>query len=65
MDLSRYDGLRALVRANVSETTQCLVDQALEYAAGKLEGRKDASPPSSLLTKGSQYAEGSVKAFAA
>ena len=46
MDLSRYDGLRALVRANFSETTQCLVDQALEYAAGKLEGvcRYDGSP---------------------
>ena len=46
MDLSRYDGLRALVRENFSETTQQLVDQALEYAAGKLEGvcRYDGTP---------------------
>ena len=46
MDLSRYDGLRALVRANFSETTQQFVDQALEYAAGKLDGvcRYDGTP---------------------
>ena len=32
MDFSRYENLRALVRANFSETTQRLVDEALELS---------------------------------
>lgn len=46
MDFSRYENLRALVRANFSETTQRLVDEALEYADGKLTGvcRYDGAP---------------------
>ena len=46
MDFSRYENLRALVRANFSETTQRLVDEALEYADGKLAGvcRYDGAP---------------------
>lgn len=46
MDFSRYENLRALVRANFSETTQRLVDEALEYADGKLAGvcRYDGTP---------------------
>ena len=38
MDFSRYEKLRTLVRANFSEQTQRLVDEALEYAGGKLAG---------------------------
>ena len=37
METTRYDGLRALVAANFSETTQRLVDEALDYAAGHLD----------------------------
>ena len=46
MDFSRYEKLRTLVRANFSEQTQRLVDEALEYAGGKLAGlvRYDGSP---------------------
>ena len=46
MDFSRYEKLRTLVRANFSEQTQRLVDEALEYADGKLAGlvRYDGSP---------------------
>ena len=46
MDFSRYENLRALVRANFSETTHRLVDEALEYADGKLAGvcRYDGAP---------------------
>ena len=36
MDFSRYEKLRTLVRANFSEQTQALVDEALVYADGKL-----------------------------
>lgn len=32
MDFSRYEKLRTLVRANFSEQTQALVDEALVYA---------------------------------
>ena len=38
MDFSRYEKLRTLVRANFSEQTRALVDEALEYADGKLAG---------------------------
>ncbi len=34
MDFSRYEKLRTLVRANFSEQTQALVDEALVYADG-------------------------------
>ena len=46
MDFSRYEKLRTLVRANFSEQTRALVDEALEYAGGKLAGlvRYDGSP---------------------
>ena len=46
MDFSRYEKLRSLVRANFSEQTRALVDEALEYADGKLAGlvRYDGSP---------------------
>ena len=46
MDFSRYEKLRTLVRANFSEQTQHLVDEALEYADAKLAGlvRYDGSP---------------------
>ncbi|WP_417015257.1 RelA/SpoT family protein [Alistipes sp.] len=46
MDFSRYENLRTLVRTNFSEQTQRLVDEALEYAATKLDGqcRYDGSP---------------------
>ena len=46
MDFSRYEKLRTLVRANFSEQTQRLVDEALEYAGRKLAGlvRYDGSP---------------------
>ncbi|MBS5526300.1 MAG: bifunctional (p)ppGpp synthetase/guanosine-3',5'-bis(diphosphate) 3'-pyrophosphohydrolase, partial [Alistipes sp.] len=46
MDFSRYEKLRTLVRANFSEQTQRLVDEALEYADAKLTGlvRYDGSP---------------------
>ena len=46
MDLARYESLRALVRENFSETTQQLVDQALDYAGERLAGleRYDGSP---------------------
>ena len=49
MDFSRYEKLRTLVRANFSEQTQALVDEALVYADGKLADltRYDGSP---LLT---------------
>ena len=49
MDFSRYEKLRTLVRANFSEQTQALVDEALVYADGKLVSltRYDGSP---LLT---------------
>ena len=49
MDFSRYEKLRTLVRANFSEQTQALVDEALVYADGKLASltRYDGSP---LLT---------------
>lgn len=36
MDFSRYENLRTLVRANFSEQTRALVDEALVYADGKL-----------------------------
>ena len=56
MDLSRYEKLRTLVRTNFSEQTQRLVDEALEYAAAKLDGlsRYDGSP---LLDHGVAVAE--------
>ena len=38
MDFSRYEKLRTLKRANFSEQTWALVDEALEYADGKLAG---------------------------
>ncbi len=46
MDYARYESLRALVRANFSETTQRLVDEALAYASERLGGlvRYDGSP---------------------
>ncbi len=46
MDFSRYDKLRSLVRSSFSQETQRLVDEALEYADGKLAGltRYDGSP---------------------
>ena len=46
MDFSRYEKLRSLVRANFSEQTQRLVDEALEYADAKLAGlvRYDDTP---------------------
>ena len=46
MDFSRYEKLRSLVRANFSEQTQKLVDEALEYADAKLAGlvRYDDTP---------------------
>ena len=46
MDFSRYENLRTLVRANFSEQTQALVDEALVYADGKLASltRYDGSP---------------------
>ncbi len=46
MDFSRYDTLRTLVRSNFSTTTQTLVDQALEFAAERLDGltRYDGAP---------------------
>ena len=46
MDFSRYEKLRTLVRANFSEQTRALVDEALEYDGGKLAGlvRYDGSP---------------------
>ena len=46
MDFSRYEKLRTLVCANFSEQTRALVDEALEYADGKLAGlvRYDGSP---------------------
>ncbi len=46
MDFSRYEKLRSLVRSSFSQETQRLVDEALEYADGKLAGltRYDGSP---------------------
>ena len=46
MDFSRYEKLRTLVRANFSEQTRALVDEALVYADGKLTGlcRYDGTP---------------------
>ena len=46
MDFSRYENLRMLVRANFSEQTQTLVNEALEYADEKLAGltRYDETP---------------------
>ena len=46
MDISRYEGLRTLVRESFSATTQQLVDQALAFAAEHLDGytRYDGSP---------------------
>lgn len=46
MDFIRYEKLRALVRANFSEETQKLVDEALSYADEKLVGllRYDGTP---------------------
>ena len=46
MDFSRYEQLRTLLRANFSEQTRALVDEAQEYADGKLAGlvRYDGSP---------------------
>ncbi|WP_295936299.1 RelA/SpoT family protein [uncultured Alistipes sp.] len=46
MDFSRYENLRSLVRANFSEQTQALVDEALVYADGKLASfeRYDGRP---------------------
>ena len=46
MDFSRYENLRTLVRANFSEQTRALVDEALVYADGKLTGlcRYDGTP---------------------
>lgn len=46
MEDIRYDSLRTLVRANFSDETQRLVDQALEYAGEMLAGqtRYDGTP---------------------
>ena len=46
MDVSRYEKLRTTVRENFSEHTQQLVDEALTYAAEKLDGlrRYDGTP---------------------
>ncbi len=46
MDFLRYEDLRKTVRDSFSETTQKLVDEALEYADEKLAGktRYDGSP---------------------
>ena len=46
MDVSRYQKLRTTVRENFSEHTQQLVDEALTYAAEKLDGlrRYDGTP---------------------
>lgn len=46
MDFSRYEKLRATVRANFSEQTAALVDEALAYADEKLASleRYDGSP---------------------
>ena len=46
MDFSRYEKLRSLVRSSFSQETQRRVDEALEYADGKLAGltRYDGSP---------------------
>ena len=46
MDFSRYENLRTLVRANFSEQTRALVDEALVDAPGKLTGlcRDDGTP---------------------
>ncbi|MDE6623847.1 MAG: RelA/SpoT family protein [Alistipes sp.] len=46
MDFSRYEKLRTLVRNSFSEETRRLVDEALEYADGKLAGltRYDGAP---------------------
>ena len=46
MDILRYENLRTLVRNSFSEVTQRLVDEALAYAAEKLDGqtRYDGSP---------------------
>lgn len=46
MDFSRYDKLRTLVRTNFSPHSQALTEEALAYAAEKLDGqtRYDGSP---------------------
>ena len=46
MDVSRYEKLRTTVRENFSEHTKQLVDEALTYAAEKLDGlrRYDGTP---------------------
>jgi GTP pyrophosphokinase len=46
MDTTQYSELRQLVALNFSETTQALVDQALDYATEKLAGleRYDHTP---------------------
>ncbi len=46
MDFSRYEKLRSLIRANFSEATQQVVDEALSYADEKLAGltRYDGTP---------------------
>lgn len=46
MDVSRYEKLRATVRANFSDETLQLVDEALAYADAKLSGltRYDGTP---------------------
>ena len=56
MDFSRYENLRAIVRANFSEQTLALVDEALVYADEKLAGLKryDGQP---LLTHAAAVAE--------
>lgn len=53
--LERYDKLRTFIRENFSETTQQLVDQALEYASEKLGDvtRYDGTP---LLDHGAAVA---------
>lgn len=38
MDFSRYENLRTLVRANFSEQTRALVDEALVYADREAHG---------------------------
>ncbi len=46
MDLTRYNTLREIARANFSQESQRLIDEALEYAAQHLDGlqRYDGSP---------------------
>ncbi|MFI3248652.1 MAG: RelA/SpoT family protein [Rikenellaceae bacterium] len=60
MKIERYDNLRGLVRNNFSESSQSLVDKALEFASERLSGlsRYDGTP---MLTHGVNVAQIVIK----